>query len=95
MLFRMFSYLKRRVYKKVVMQNFKNHNKWYKPPNFHGFLPQVQQQQSSYLRNAEPAQQEEKVSEETKAKRERWTARQAEVLVSLWVENFEVVPKFG
>ena len=72
------------------MQNFNNHNNCYTPPSFHGFIPQVQSQ-PSYLRSAEPAQQEVKISEEIKAKRERWTARQAEVLVSLWVENFEVL----
>ena len=54
-------------------------------------MPQVQSLQPSYLRSPEPAQQEAKISEETKAKRERWTARQAEVLVSLWVENFEAL----
>ena len=43
------------------------------------------------MRTEEPAQQEVKISEETKAKRERWTAKQVEVLVSLWVENFEVL----
>ena len=43
------------------------------------------------MRSAEPAQQEAKISEETKGKRERWTARQTEVLVSSWVENFEVL----
>ena len=73
------------------MQSFSNHNNWYTPPNFHGFMPQVQSLQPSYLRSPEPAQQEAKISKETKAKRERWTARQAEVLVSLWVENFEAL----
>ena len=73
------------------MQSFSNHNNWYTPPNFHGFMPQVQSLQPSYLRSLEPAQQEAKISKETKAKRERWTARQAEVLVSLWVENFEAL----
>ena len=73
------------------MQNFNNHNNWYTPPNFHGFMPQVQSLQPSYLRSPEPAQQETKISEETKAKQERWTARQAEVSVSLWVENFEAL----
>ena len=77
--------------KAVVMQNFHYHNNWYTSPNFHGFMPQVQSLQPSYLRSPEPAQQEAKISEETKAKRERWTARQAEVLVSLWVENFEAL----
>ena len=38
--------------------------------------------QPSYLRSAESAQKEEKISEESKVKRERWTARQAEVLVN-------------
>ena len=73
------------------MLNFSNHSNWYSPPNFRAFMPQVQSPQPSYLGSAEPAQQEVKISEEIKAKRERWTARQAEVLVSLWVENFEVL----
>ena len=73
------------------MQSFSNHNNWYTPPNFHGFMPQVQSLQPSYLRSPEPVQQEAKISKETKAKRERWTARQVEVLVSLWVENFEAL----
>ena len=73
------------------MQSFSNHKNWYTLPNFHGFMPQVQSLQPSYLRSPEPAQQEAKISKETKAKRERWTARQAEVLVSLWVENFEAL----
>ena len=68
--------------KKVAMQNFNNHNNWYTPPNFHGFMPQVQSLQPSYLRSPEPAQQETRISEETKAKQERWTARKAEVSVS-------------
>ena len=76
--------------KTVVMQNFDNHN-WYTLPSFHGFMPQVQSLQPSYLRSPEPAQQEAKISEKAKAKRERWTARQAEVLVSLWDENFEAL----
>lgn len=50
---------------------------------FHGFMSQVQPPQPSYLRRAELAQQKEKISERGKAKQERWTARQAEVLVSL------------
>ena len=54
-------------------------------------MPQVQSIKPSYLRSVEPAQQEAKIREETKAKRERWTARQADVLVSLWVENFEAL----
>ena len=33
-------------------------------------MPQVQSLQPSYLRSPEPAQQEAKISEETKAKRE-------------------------
>ena len=73
------------------MQNFNNHNNWYTPPNFQGFMPRVQSLQPSYLRSPEPAQQEAKISAETKAKRERWTARQAEALVSLWAENFEAL----
>ena len=77
--------------KKVAMQNFNYHGNWYTPPNFHGFMPQVQSLQPSCLRSSEPAQQEAKISEETKSKWERWTARQAELLVSLWVENFEVL----
>ena len=52
------------------MQKFNNHNNWYTPPNFHGFMPQVQSLQPSYLRSPEPAQQETKISEETKAKQE-------------------------
>ena len=72
------------------MQNFNNHNNWYTPHNFHGFMPQVQSLQPPYLRRPKPAQEEAKISEETKAKRERWTARQAEVL-SLWVKNFEAL----
>ena len=70
MLFRVlfFSFHKRHMCKTVVMKNFNNHNTWYTPPNFYGFMP-------SYLRSSEPAQQEAKISEETKAKRERWTAR--------------------
>ena len=47
--------------------------------------------QPSYLRSLEPAQEEAKISEETKAKQGKWTAIQAEVLVSLWVENFEAL----
>ena len=77
--------------KKVVMQNFNNHDNRYTPPNFYGFMPQVQSIQPSYLRSLEPAQQEAKIREETKAKRERWTAILAEVLESLWVENFEAL----
>ena len=73
------------------MQNSNNHDSWYTPPNFHRFMPQVQSLQPSHLRTPEPAQQEAKIREETKAKRERWTARQAEVLVSLWVENFKAL----
>ena len=42
-------------------------------------MPQVQPSQPSYLRREEPAQQEEKISDIRKAKREIWTARQAEV----------------
>ena len=92
MLFRVFfSFHKRHACKNVVMQNFNNHNNWYTPPNFQGFMPQVQSPQPSCLRSAEPAQQEVKISKETKVKRERWTARQADVLLSLWVENFEVL----
>lgn len=64
---------------------------WYTPPMFHGFMSQVQPPQPSYLRRAELAQQKEKISERGKAKQERWTARQAEVLVSLQVENFEIL----
>ena len=86
-----FSFHKRHMCKKVVMQNFNNHEIWYTPPNFHGFMPKVQLLQSSYLRSPEPAKQEAKISEETKVKRKRWTARQAEFLVSLWVENFEAL----
>ena len=73
------------------MQNLNNHNNWYTPPKFHGFMPQVQSLQPSYLRSPEPAQQEAKISEETKAKRERWMGRKAEVLVSLWDENSEAL----
>ena len=92
MLFRVFfSFHKRHMCKKVVMLNFSNHSNWYTPRNFRAFMPQVHSPQPSYLGSAEPAQQEVKISEETKAKRERWTARQAKVLVSLWVENFEVL----
>ena len=58
-------------------------------------MPQVQQPQSSYLRSAEPAQQEEKVSEETKAKRERWTARQAEVLVLCGLRILTLFPSLA
>ena len=54
-------------------------------------MPKVQSLEPSYLKSPEPAQQEAKISEKTKAKRERWTVRQAEVLVSLWVENFEAL----
>ena len=54
-------------------------------------MPQVQSLQPSYLRSPEPAQQEAKISEETKAKRERWMGRKAEVLVSLWDENSEAL----
>ena len=50
--------------KKVVMQNFNNHDNWYAPPNFHGFMPQVQSLQPSYLRSPEPAKQEAKISVE-------------------------------
>ena len=85
-----FSFHKRHMCKTVAMQNFDNHN-WYTLPSFHGFMPQVQSLQPSYLRSPEPAQQEAKISEKAKAKRERWTARQAEVLVSLWDENFEAL----
>ena len=77
--------------KAVVMQNFNDSNNWYTPPNFHGFMSQVQSLQPSYLRSPELAQQEAKLSGETKAKRERRTARQAKVLVSLWVKNFEAL----
>ena len=52
---------------------------------------QVQSLHPPYLRSPEPAQEEAKISEETKAKRERWMARQAEILVSLWVESFEAL----
>ena len=85
MLFRVFFFFfhfTRDMCKKVAMQNFNNHNNWYTPPNFHGFMPQVQSLQPSYLRSPEPAQQETRISEETKAKQERWTARKAEVSVS-------------
>ena len=54
-------------------------------------MPQVQSLQSSYLRSPEPAQQEAKISEEIKAKQERWMARQTEALVSLCVGNFEAL----
>ena len=54
-------------------------------------MPKVQSLEPSYLKSPEPAQQKAKISEKTKAKRERWTVRQAEVLVSLWVENFEAL----
>ena len=94
MLFRIlyfFSFHKRHMCETVTMQNFNNHNNQQTPLNFHGFMPQVQSLQPSYLRSSEPAQQEAKINEETKAKREKWTARQAEVLVSLWVENFEAL----
>ena len=57
--------------KKVVMQNFNNHDNRHAPPNFHGFMPQVQSLQPSYLRSPEPAKQDAKSSEETKVKRER------------------------
>ena len=73
------------------MQNFNDSNNWYTPPNFHGFMSQVQSLQPSYLRSPELAQQEAKISGETKAKREKRTARQAKVLVSLWVKNFEAL----
>ena len=86
-----FFHFTRDMCKKVAMQKFNNHSNWYTPPNFHGFMPQVQSLQPSYLRSPEPAQQETKISEETKAKQERWTARQAEVSVSSWVENFEAL----
>ena len=86
-----FFHFTRDMCKKVAMQNFSNHDNWYTPPNFHGFMSQVQSLQTSYLRSPEPAQQETKISEETKAKQERWTARQAEVSVFLWVENFEAL----
>ena len=68
--------------KAVVMQNFNDSNNWYTPPNFHGFMSQVQSLQPSYLRSPELAQQEAKLSGKTKAKRERRTARQAKVLES-------------
>ena len=55
--------------KAVVMQNFNDSNNWYTPPNFHGFMSQVQSLQPSYLRSPELAQQEAKLSGETKAKR--------------------------
>ena len=77
--------------KNDIMQNFSNHNNWYAPPSFDGFMRQVQSPQSPYFRSAELAQQEAKISEKTNAKRERLTTRQAEVLVSLWVENFDVL----
>ena len=86
-----FSFHKRHMCKTIVIQNFHYHNNWYTSSNFHGFMPQVQSIQPSYLRSPEPAKQEAKISEETKAKRERRTVRQAEVLVSLWVENFEAL----
>ena len=86
-----FFHFTRDMCKKVAMQNLNNHNNWYTPPKFHGFMPQVQSLQPLYLRSPQPTQQETKTSEETKAKQERWTARQAEVLVSLWVENFEAL----
>ena len=54
-------------------------------------MPQVQSLQSLYLTSTEPAQQEAQISEKTNAKRETLTARQAGVLVSLWVENFDVL----
>ena len=92
MLFRVFFFISQEnMYKKVVMQNFNNHNNWYPPSNFHGFILQVQSLHPPYLRSPEPTQEEAKTSEETKAKRERWMARQAEVLVSLWVDNFEAL----
>ena len=53
------------------MQNFNNHNNRYAPPNFHGFMSQVQSLQPSYLGSPEPAQQEVKISEKTKAKRNK------------------------
>ena len=53
------------------MQNFNNHDNRHAPPNFHGFMPQVQSLQPSYLRSPEPAKQDAKSSEETKVKRER------------------------
>ena len=53
------------------MQNFNNHNNRYAPPNFHGFMSQVQSLQPSYLRSPEPAQQEVKISEKAKAKRNK------------------------
>ena len=86
-----FSFHKRRMCKNDIMQNFSNHNNWYAPPSFDGFMRQVQSPQSPYFRSAELAQQEAKISEKTNAKRERLTTRQAEVLVSLWVENFDVL----
>ena len=97
MLFRVFFFFfhfARDMCKNVIMQNFSNHNNWYTPPSFDRFMPQVQSPQSPYLSSAEPAQQEAKISEKTNAKRERLTARQAEVLVSLWVENFNVLESF-
>ena len=69
---------------------------------FHRFMSQVQLIQPSYLRSAKLAQQKEKVNKKSKAKRERWTARQAVVLVFSWdglriskFENLLVVTKFG
>ena len=68
MLFRVFFFhFTRDMCKKVSMQNFNNHSNWYTPPKFRGFMPQVQSLQPSYLRSPEPAQQETKISEETKA----------------------------
>ena len=57
------------------MQNFNNHNNWYTLLIIHGFTTQVQSPQPSYLRSAEPAQKEAKVSEKTKAKRGKWTRK--------------------
>ena len=94
MLFRAFiSCDKIQMCKKAVIQNFNNHNKSFTPSNFHGHISQVQSPQPSYFRSTEPAQQDRKISEKTKTKRERWTTRQ-EVLVSLCVENFDVLESY-
>ena len=77
--------------KRVAMKNFNNRNNLVTLSNFHGLIPQVQSPQPSYFRTEEPAHQETKNSEETKTKPERWTAGQAEDLVSFCVENFKVL----
>ena len=60
------------------MQNFNNHDNWYAPPNFHGFMPQVQSLQPSYLRSPEPAKQEAKISVEMRKYNEKdgWQDKQ-------------------